>query len=376
MLNDKLLELKNLPIFWMSLSSKELFHSNFISWILETYPKEMGLFFCKILKLEPIFEIRELKREKLNIDISFYLGNTIVLIENKVKSIAYEKQLTDYNELYKDKTKEIILLSLKEPTIDLKNWKYLNYKDLVEQLEYLVSNKDIDIYHKYLINDYIKFMKILLNELLPFVNIKKVEISTLYKKDTEANKLLEQLTEIRMHDFFLKGLFEDAAKFLREKLEIEKNIKVTSKNISECNKEDNAFSVTFGMSRAQGLLDIKYKIEKDVIIGIQIQGLQYRQFIEGKDKDYIEKISKQFLENKKWFLFFNRLEKHKDLKIYPEERKSLETNKEESKFNKFSSSQGLFLYRSVKIDSFTNQVLFDMISQDIDTILEIKKDFI
>ena len=64
------------------------------------------------------------------------------------------------------------------------------------------------------------------------------------------------------------------------------------------------------------------------------------------------------------------------MKIYPEERKSLETNKEESKFNKFSSSQGLFLYRSVKIDSFTNQVLFDMISQDIDTILEIKKDFI
>jgi hypothetical protein len=300
-MSEKLeLKLKNLPIFWMSLSSKELFHSNFISWILESYPKEMGSFFCQMLKLESVFIITKLKREKFNVDISFYLGDTIILIENKVKSIAYEEQLTEYNELYKNQKKEFILLSLKKPTIDIKNWKYLDYMDLLNQLEYLISNEDFNSYHKNLINDYVKFMRILSNEILPLINIEKIQISNLYKKETKENKLLEELTELRMHDFFLKGLFEDAAKFLKEKLTIENNLKITSKNIFKCT-EKNIFSVTFGMSRAQGILDIKYKINSDFIIGIQIQGLQYRQFIESKNESYIKNKFNELLENKKYF---------------------------------------------------------------------------
>lgn len=368
-MSEKLeLKLKNLPIFWMSLSSKELFHSNFISWILESYPKEMGSFFCQMLKLESVFIITKLKREKFNVDISFYLGDTIILIENKVKSIAYEEQLTEYNELYKNQKKEFILLSLKKPTIDIKNWKYLDYMDLLNQLEYLISNEDFNSYHKNLINDYVKFMRILSNEILPLINIEKIQISNLYKKETKENKLLEELTELRMHDFFLKGLFEDAAKFLKEKLTIENNLKITSKNIFKCT-EKNIFSVTFGMSRAQGILDIKYKINSDFIIGIQIQGLQYRQFIESKNESYIKNKFNELLENKKWFSFSNQLKRNNNLEIYPLEKDLLNKNKE--KFNKFDSSLGLFLYRSVKINSFNNKDLFEMICQDINDILEI-----
>lgn len=362
---NNLENLKTLPIFWMSLSSKELFHSNFIAWILKTYPKEMGEFFCEILELDSSFEILNVEREKFNVDISFYLGDTIVLIENKVKSIAYEEQLTKYTNLYSDKEKKYILLSLKKPTIDTKDWQYLEYLTLLQQLQSLILSDKVQFYHKSLIEDYIKFINILLDELLPLIDVDKIQISNLYKKDTYENRLLEQLTNLKMHDFFLKGLFEDSARFLKNILE-NKSIKVTSETIFEC--VEDAISITFGMSRSQGLLDIKCKIQKDLVIGIQIQGLQYRQFVESFNKEKVEKVSTEFLENKEWFLFSNQFKKNKELEIYP-------LNKEKQEFNKFSSALGLFLYRSVKIDSFSNEELFEMICQDINNILIIKSKF-
>ena len=41
------------PLFNLSLSSKELFHSNFIYWIGKNYPEELGEFFAKFCKKIP-----------------------------------------------------------------------------------------------------------------------------------------------------------------------------------------------------------------------------------------------------------------------------------------------------------------------------------
>lgn len=86
------------PIFNMSLSSKELFHSNFIAWCLEAYPEKSGKLLNKVFQIQDAenTDITQLQREKKNIDLSFKLGNTLVLIENKVKSIAYKEQLNRY----------------------------------------------------------------------------------------------------------------------------------------------------------------------------------------------------------------------------------------------------------------------------------------
>lgn len=161
---DWLCELKKSPIFNMSLSSKELFHSNFIAWVLETYPKQMAEFFSE--KLSNVDEITEIQREKQNIDISFKLGNTVVLIENKVKSIANIEQLQKYTDKFKNEVnKELVLLSLKDSKIsdkELKNifWKKLSYKDLLEAFGKLgFQNK----YHESLITDYVSFVKAIKN---------------------------------------------------------------------------------------------------------------------------------------------------------------------------------------------------------------------
>lgn len=358
-IKNDLTNLKELPIFWMLLSSKELFHSNFISWILETYPKEMGAFFCNILSLDSIYEISGIEREKHNIDISFHLGNTIVIIENKVKSIAYEEQLLKYNDLYQTKNKKCILLSLKKPIFEINNWQYLKYETFIEQLKYLIKDIKVENYHKDLIEDYIKFINILLTEFLPLINVEKIDICNLYVKNTEENILLEKLIKLRIHDLFLKGLFEEIAITLKKELE-SKEFSISNKVIYKC-EENDIVSVTFGMSRSQGLLDIKYKIKKDLIIGIQIQGLQYRQFIEGLDKKEVQEISTDFLANKKWFQFTNQLNKDSTLEIYPLK----------GVFNRFDSSSGLFLYRSVKLNSLKNKDLFEIIYQDINDIKNI-----
>jgi hypothetical protein len=41
--------LKKSPLFNLSLTSRELFHSNFLAWLAETYPREVGQVFSSLI---------------------------------------------------------------------------------------------------------------------------------------------------------------------------------------------------------------------------------------------------------------------------------------------------------------------------------------
>ncbi|WP_150466968.1 PD-(D/E)XK nuclease family protein [Francisella sp. SYW-9] len=178
-------DLKKSPIFNMSLSSKELFHSNFIAWVLETYFEQLGKFFSEKLELSNSNKIEKIQREKQNIDISFKLGDTLVLIENKVKSIASIEQLQKYTDKFKKvANKKLVLLSLKESKIsdkELKDigWIRLSYKNLLEAFQSLEFKNE---YHKSLIDDYVKFVTDIKNNLIDKINIDVIQISNLYDK--------------------------------------------------------------------------------------------------------------------------------------------------------------------------------------------------
>ena len=164
--------LKKSPLFNLSLSSKELFHSNFLCWLGESYKKEFGDVFYAFLKGLPQDNdliIKEIHREKDNIDLSFtYSNKQEIIIENKVKSIAYIEQLKKYSEKNTE-YKNYILLSLSKPVffnnedkfiingtdsngIDAV-WNFLSYSNLVGMLKTL-SEKIQDSYHQNIINDY------------------------------------------------------------------------------------------------------------------------------------------------------------------------------------------------------------------------------
>jgi len=354
-------ELKQSPIFNMSLSSKELFHSNFIGWLLNTYSKELSKFFNDKLSTQKDNIVKNVKREKLNIDISFELGDSLVLIENKVKSIPYIEQLNKYEKYeiknFNSNCKNIkyILLTIKEPKIKSYNWIYINYTEITEFLQNMnINNK----YHSFLIQDYINFINLLKNNIVDNINLDKFQISNLYNKDYEENIILNNLQDIKMHDFYLKGLFEEFSfkvyEYLKTKI---KNLNIIFGKKVE---EEKSIFITNGMTRSQGLLDVKYKI-KDIIIGIQIQGNQYKQFIEGSNKENIIKISNDFDKKNLWFNFINS----NDVKeIYPKIKDKV--------FNKYNSRDWLFQYKSIKIDGLTNNELMIMIHKDVESLISLE----
>lgn len=128
--NTKIVEqLKKNAVFQLSLSSKELFHSNFLCWLAED--KNCSDVFIEVLKLfgfdeqaakkitdglqnEEYMALREYKNfdfcicEKVknfkhdkndeDIDEEYIPGRLLLVLENKFKSIPYESQLKEYQE--------------------------------------------------------------------------------------------------------------------------------------------------------------------------------------------------------------------------------------------------------------------------------------
>jgi len=356
MQNDKIDKLKKSPIFNMSLSSKELFHSNFLAWIIETYNEQMSSFFSRFCEAEE-GTIQNIQREKKNVDISFTIGDTFFMIENKVKSIAYLEQLerydtyeaSDFIKSLKSSKKCTILLSLKKPkNLEKSGWKHLSYDELIIALKEL---KIEDPYHEALIDDYIDFVTILAEEIVAKIDIKKISISKLYLNNSDENKLLKAFSEIKMHDLFLKGLFEDLAYDWLIKLKDELGEKVEYRK----NDETPQFSINHTMTRSQGLVEIKYKLDNNTTLGIQIQGEHYRHLVEGSNKDEIQRISKILLDKKEWFCF-------EGSEVYPKK----------NDFNRFSTKEYLFLYKSIKFDC-SNEELYKKIKEDCFKIRTIAK---
>jgi hypothetical protein len=121
MIPEKWIEqLSQSPLFQLSLSSKELFHSNFLAWLFTNYKQESS----KVLRVfiddnNNNYTISNVKREEKNRDLTVYFQDKNgsakkLIIENKVKSIPNYQQLVNYS---KDGTKEeyYILLSLAKP---------------------------------------------------------------------------------------------------------------------------------------------------------------------------------------------------------------------------------------------------------------------
>lgn len=141
---DKILkELNGLPIFRMSLGSKELFHSNFLEYLWSVDSDRFKSMINKLLGKNVLNnDSYILSREKENFDLCIYhkdsKGKTIydVIIENKVKSIPSKQQLDDYVDKVMHGTPCYLLLSLIENFCDRQEvedeevWKIVNYDTL------------------------------------------------------------------------------------------------------------------------------------------------------------------------------------------------------------------------------------------------------
>ena len=116
-IKDAFTTLRSNMLFQVSLGSKELFHSNFLAWLFDTYKALAHELFLPFMdsSFEFLSEGSFVDREKGNTDLRLnYANNRHVIIENKVKSMPYEEQLEKYAK-NTGKDQCYILLSLIKP---------------------------------------------------------------------------------------------------------------------------------------------------------------------------------------------------------------------------------------------------------------------
>jgi hypothetical protein len=405
-----LIDLKKSPIFNLSLSSKELFHSNFIAWVVETYPEEMGGLFAEKFNIKTdSLNITNLYREKNNIDIAFKIGSIPVYIENKVKSLPYKAQLDKYAELKdikNDDTAVLVLLSMRRPTFfnhniykfNNKKWLYVGYEELLEvlgkltneiALKHLQDSKNCHkqhnglnhFYNHFLIKDYIGFVEKVLKIL---ERVGTVNLINLYNKETDDAKQLVGLRDIRMHDLFQKAVFEDVAIKIYKSLKKRENINVKNIDLQNEDEEINCVNVHYGMTRATGLLHVSYKHSKDLSVAVQIQGNMYKKVIYGQDEINILNASLKIYDQLSNFpksLQDGKVRPDKDNTALKNLSLSLGMKNTENlrfDFNKYhtSAKNHLFLYKYIKLgeSSKTNDDLVRVICEDFENMVKSIKD--
>lgn len=253
--------LENSVMFNLSLSSKELFHSNFLAFLFKKYPDLFGKIIGAI-----DFETITIFREHQNVDLKIFGKNTQkYFIENKVKDVLSQIQYDDVSS--KDKDALFILFSLLGNNLssidNTHRWKEFGYSDIVGHLR----NYDFkDNYTKYIVDDYCNFVEALV--LLLGNELKNCNKYIFYY----SNSTFEQLHSIRMHDVFLKygmSLLKNS---------FEKQFKDTQ--------------VHFGINRGKGTIDF---LKKDMPVYIQIEDSQYRKVA------ICDENTRNELENKGWF---------------------------------------------------------------------------
>ena len=267
-------ELKKSPIFAMSLSSKELFHSEFWAWLFARNIEYARIFFPNISTIENV------GREEGNRDITVYSGGKGYVIENKVKSLPNVKQLEKYQKKFAQFESGVIT-SVIRIDFDVDKWRFLSYDEIGEKIMETAERIESKPFEKDLIAEYGKMI----------VNLSKA-VGEYDKKF--ADRLITrdgygEMSEIRMDDVLKKLNAEKFAKYLKDKF-----------------KDDKDIDIGCGFSKGNPNIDIKYKCD-GISIGIQIQNGQYRRFVDNgntdfektfEDENYQEWFDKEYIKNK------------------------------------------------------------------------------
>mgnify|MGYP003293276855 CR=1 FL=1 len=279
-------ELTKSPIFNLSLCSLENFHTSFITWVGNEYPKEFITIFSNkdYSKADSIqFKTQVNCGQSIKLDLQIVINNgqttEYIIVENKLKSFPTDEQLNKYTDYFKNEKASFILLSL-APKFDLPNqWSYISYDLLAKKMNALFNDNFHykEQYHKFIIEDYINVIKNL-SEKFP----KEITL----KYDFYEERKLDEL-----QDIYIKYRTSEFKDYI-------------CKNSSSC----NVFCDT-DFSNKQGIVNIWWKsldeFDIPIKILIQIQKTQYRYcmvFNCNISKDLQEKIANDLYINGYWFM--------------------------------------------------------------------------
>lgn len=395
--------LKTSPMFNLSLSSKELFHSNFLYWI---YIADKNAFRALLeavgIKTDNWGENWVAKREYLNFDLCVIDNKRLLaVIENKVKSIPTAEQLAKYNEKIEKSFGDVsvpkILLSLTESKIDESNnvkvWQYVSYKQICDTLFSDDFQSFFSGYQKELINDYAKFVQALITvaecwkEDAEEGNIFLLDYKERESKDEVENN--EYIThkegalnnsdkyrtarELRIHDLY--GKYRTA--ILKVKLATRLEAKGLLGKHSPLTITPN-----IAYSNSQPILEVMIEGvgKKAEAFFISIQGCQYRHAINARDNDAstkekrVQESVERCQKEKGWHWFMNPNEHPNNGRRFPNLPDVLSKSGQRKSICSFAGRGGVnYIYQYKKISP--DATVDDVLSLMVDEVVKIAKKF-
>ena len=303
-------DLKTNPIFAMSLSSKELFHSNFWAWLCDRQDK--GLHYIRIF-FPGIKGYSSVEREQKHRDVTVWDGNIAYVIENKFKSIPTKEQLLRYQKEIEDSKKEVfgegILTGIIEPSFihdpELKAWTFMSYKQIGEEIVKVAnSGIETDPFQKDVIVSYGRLIQDLYDLLMDRI------------RSADSRWILndQDLVELRIEDIYSKLIASQLVEYLKKHLSIPRTI------------GDYELVIQSGYGQGGAIADVRYAIIDEALkekyrkpikdiykwncLGIQIEGDKYRwcASIAKNAKKYSQETDRLFDEVRTtsgWFVEYN-----------------------------------------------------------------------
>lgn len=264
---DYLKNLKANPIFAMSLSEKELFHSNFWAWLFERNKKYIGIFFDEIIDIKEY----TVEREQGNRDITVWTenGHKAYVIENKLKSIPKVEQLIKYQQTLDTKFTKGIITGIYAPRFELDGWKFMSYDVIGRKIKEIANKTENDCFEKQLIIRYADMLADLISAMNESYRL------TLNKWQLNCFKNFEKS---RIDDVLKKLKASELASYLDKEL---KDAVPENAGRNGC----YTLRIEEGFTNKSPLIDLFYvfydsnELSK---IGIQIQGTQYKRIVEYK----------------------------------------------------------------------------------------------
>ena len=166
-IEEQLQRLNRSPLFAISLSGKELSHSNFWAWLLEQEVEGKHPFIEVFIPdfYQNRYTFISVEREKKHVDLTITYKNKaneieVLIIENKIKSIPTKEQLMRYEEelgkwsflSYQEIAKRIMNIQKTYPTMDFAEY-IKQYAEDIEVLYDLFQSKMEQEKGKYIIGD-------------------------------------------------------------------------------------------------------------------------------------------------------------------------------------------------------------------------------
>lgn len=276
-IENTLQNLKNSPLFYLFVSSRELFHSNFWYWLSTLNPQATTkLFTGNNCTTENLLFHREHNQrngnDKSKVDLFITNDKDInIVIENKIKDFPKIEQLERIKKSFSETNADFVLVTLFHcDDIKFDGWTIRSYEKLVEQLnsnEFTENN-----YYKNLINDYKQFTQ----NLVLLSNSLNLELE--YNFAISYNKeLFKKLNEIKLWEGYQK---------LRASHLITKYLEVNTFEIDVC----------YGVNNQKATIDFVLELKDNYRIGIQLEDNQFRKFIIGeKHIEFAESLRKSNL---------------------------------------------------------------------------------